>query len=240
MPSPRAGAHVLGVDVGAVSVSAVELGPDGEVLGAHYELHRGDVDAALAGILGRVAPGALGFVAATTSTPALLLADARFDNQVCLITAARRFHPRARGILVVGAERFGLIRFDEAGDYLAFKSNPPCAAGTGGFIDQQARRLDLESAAVLADLALANRDTPPKIASRCAVFAKTDLAHAQQEGFTLEAICDGLCRGVAKNIADTLFTGDGVRGPVVMTGGVAKNRAVVRHLRMNPPHSSHV
>jgi len=231
MPSARAGARVLGVDVGAVSVSAVELGADGGVLAAHYELHRGEVEAALARILGRVAPGALGFVAATTSTPALLRADARFDNQVCLITAARRFHPRARGILVVGAERFGLIRFDDAGDYLAFKSNPPCAAGTGGFIDQQARRLDLEGAAVLADLALANRDRPPKIASRCAVFAKTDLAHAQQEGFTLEAICDGLCRGVAKNIADTLFAGGGVRGPVVMTGGVAKNRAVVRHLR---------
>ncbi len=231
MPSPRAGARVLGVDVGAVSVSAVELGADGEVLGAHYELHRGDVDGALERVLGRVDPEALGFVAATTSTPAFLRADARFDNQVCLITAARRFHPRARGILVVGAERFGLIRFDEAGDYLAFKSNPPCAAGTGGFVDQQARRLDLESAAVLSDLALANRDTPPKIASRCAVFAKTDLAHAQQEGFTLEAICDGLCRGVAKNIADTLFTGDGVPGPVVMTGGVAKNLAVVGHLR---------
>ena len=46
---------------------------------------------------------------------------------------------------------------------------------------------------------------PPKIASRCAVFAKTDLIHAQQEGHSLGAICDGLCKGLAKNITDTLF-----------------------------------
>jgi predicted CoA-substrate-specific enzyme activase len=231
MPSARAGARVLGVDVGAVSVSAVELGSDGEVLGVHYELHQGDVEAVLTSILRRVDPQSLGFVASTTSAPALLRADVRFDNQVCLITAARRFHPRARSILVVGGERFGLVRFDEAGEYLSFKANPPCAAGTGGFIDQQARRLNLDGSAVLADLALANRNTPPKIASRCAVFAKTDLAHAQQEGFGLEAICDGLCLGLAKNIADTLFTGEQVHGPLVLAGGVAKNLAVVRHLR---------
>ncbi|HSG08389.1 MAG TPA: acyl-CoA dehydratase activase [Longimicrobiales bacterium] len=219
------------MDVGAVSISAVELGSDGEVLGAHYRLHHGDVEAALTGVLGQVDPRSLGFVASTTSAPAFLRADARFDNQVCLITAVRRFHPRARSILVVGGERFGLIRFDEAGEYLSFKANPPCAAGTGGFVDQQARRLNLDGSAVLADLALANRGTVPKIASRCAVFAKTDLAHAQQEGFGLEAICDGLCRGVAKNIADTLFTGEKVLGPLVLAGGVAKNKAVVRHLR---------
>ena len=51
-----------------------------------------------------------------------------------------------------------------------------------------------------AALALENREPLPKIASRCAVFAKTDLVHAQQEGYGLPAICDGLCHGVAKNI----------------------------------------
>jgi len=69
-----------------------------------------------------------------------------------------------------------------------------------------------------------------RIASRCAVFAKTDLIHAQQVGHTLEEICDGLCLGLARNIRDTLFSGVEPRLPVVMAGGVAKNRAVVRHL----------
>ncbi|RPH88753.1 MAG: CoA activase, partial [Desulfobacteraceae bacterium] len=65
---------------------------------------------------------------------------------------------------------------------------------------------------------------------RCAVFAKTDLSHAQQEGFSLAEICDGLCFGLARNIVDTLFTGGGAAAPLIMSGGVSLNRAVVRHL----------
>lgn len=231
MPTASALHRVLGVDVGAVSVSAVELGAGGEVLRALYRLHRGDVEAALRAVLEDLDPASLACVAATTSTPAVLQADVRVDNQVALIHGARRYHPEARSILTVGGERFGLVRFDADGAYLSFRANPPCAAGTGGFVDQQARRLNLADAAALAELALANRDPRPQIASRCAVFAKTDLAHAQQEGFRLEAICDGLCHGVARNIVDTLFTGEVVLGPLLVCGGVTRNRAVVEHLR---------
>jgi predicted CoA-substrate-specific enzyme activase len=231
MPRGPAIRNVLGVDVGAVSVSAVEIGPGGDVLRTSYRLHQGDVAGALEALLAGTDLGRLAAVTCTTSTPALLRATARYDNQLCIITAAGRFHPRARSILVVGGERFGLVRFDAEGRYLSYKANPLCAAGTGGFVDQQARRLNLEGAADLAALALANREPPPRIASRCAVFAKTDLAHAQQEGYALEAICDGLCQGVAKNIVDTLFTGEPIHAPLLVTGGVAKNAAVMRHLR---------
>ena len=69
-----------------------------------------------------------------------------------------------------------------------------------------------------------------QIASRCAVFAKTDLVHAQQEGFSLAEICDGLCAGLARNIVDILFAGTLSPEPIVFVGGVAKNRAVVNHI----------
>jgi predicted CoA-substrate-specific enzyme activase len=231
MTPGSAGSTYLGVDVGAVSVSLVELRTDGEVVRAPYALHHGQIEATLRAMLEPVDLRHIGSFGATSSTPALVHADGRYDNQVCLITAARRFHPNAQSILVVGGERFGLIRLDEAGRYLSFRANPLCAAGTGGFLDQQARRLNLASAEAVAALALANRDPLPKIASRCAVFAKTDLVHAQQEGHSLEAICDGLCRGVAKNIMDTLFTGGAIHEPVLVVGGMAKNRAVTGHLR---------
>ncbi len=231
MPPGPERTSVLGVDVGAVSVSAVEIGPGGKVLRTFYRLHQGDVEATLAALLAGTDLGSLAAVTCTTSTPALLRTALRYDNQLCLITAARRFHPRARSVLVVGGERFGLVRFDGSGRYLSYKANPLCAAGTGGFVDQQARRLNLGGAADLAGLALANRDPIPRIASRCAVFAKTDLAHAQQEGYALEAICDGLCQGVAKNIVDTLFTGERVHAPLLVAGGVARNAAVMRHIR---------
>ena len=223
--------RILGVDAGAVSLSAVEVDASGEIVQTFYEFHHGDVETCLDRILGGLDRDRIGAVAATMSTPGFIRASGRFDNQICLITAARARHPDCRSVLVMGGERFGLVRFDSAGTYLSFKSNPLCAAGTGGFLDQQARRLNLKSVADLAILALENRGTPPQIASRCAVFAKTDLAHAQQEGHSLEAICDGLCRGVATNVADALFTGEKVYGPLLLVGGVARNEAVVRHLK---------
>jgi hypothetical protein len=82
----------------------------------------------------------------------------------------------------------------------------------------------------LSEKACSNRGSVPKIASRCAVFAKTDLVHAQQEGYSLEQICDGLCYGLAKNIVDTLRMDRDAHAPILFTGGVSRNRAVVRHI----------
>ena len=40
-----------------------------------------------------------------------------------------------------------------------------------------------------------------------------------------------MCCGLAKNIVDTLFTGEEVSEPIVVCGGVSKNPAVLRHIR---------
>ncbi len=111
---------------------------------------------------------------------------------------------KARSILHVGAERFFLIELDEQGNYLQTSHSSSCAAGTGSFLDQQAIRLMLKDTSHLSDMALQNQSPIPDIAARCSVFAKTDLIHAQQKGYGLEAICDSLCKGLADNIADTL------------------------------------
>ncbi|MEW6668795.1 MAG: BadF/BadG/BcrA/BcrD ATPase family protein [Thermodesulfobacteriota bacterium] len=133
-------------------------------------------------------------------------------------------------ILVVGGEAFGLIGFDGNGRYRSFRTNTSCAAGTGSFLDQRARRLTLVGPEELSERAYSNKGVLPKIASRCAVFAKTDLVHAQQEGYSLEQICDGLCYGLAKNIVDTLSMDREASAPILFTGGVSRNRAVVRHI----------
>ncbi|MCP4686828.1 MAG: CoA activase, partial [Desulfobacterales bacterium] len=222
---------VLGIDVGSVSVSAVLVDEEKRVSGAAYDCHGGDVRGCLKSALEEFDLESVSGVAATSSTPGLVKADGRFDNQVAVISAHRRLSRGAGALLMVGAEKFGLTRFDQQGHYLNFKSNTSCAAGTGSFLDQQAGRLGMSGAAELSRLALENTGEIPKIASRCAVFAKTDLAHAQQEGYQLGEICDGLCLGLARNIVDTLFSGAPVRGPVAFAGGVSRNRAVVRHIR---------
>ncbi|MCX6303776.1 MAG: acyl-CoA dehydratase activase [Bacteroidetes bacterium] len=152
------------------------------------------------------------------------------NPQVAIINGAKLLFSKARSILYAGAEKFMLIKFDEQGFFESVRSNSSCAAGTGSFLDQQAQRLHLSGIEELCETALRNRDPMPDIASRCSVFAKTDLIHAQQQGFSLEAVCDSLCRGLAINIADALFNQDPPLPPIFFAGGVSKNAAVVRHL----------
>jgi len=170
------------------------------------------------------------WVATSAATPETVRATVRFDDQICCIAAARYWQPDVRSILNVGGEKFHLIRLGEDGGYLGSRGSTSCAAGTGAFLDQQARRLNLVDAAELSRLALDNTAARPRIASRCAVFAKTDLIHAQQEGHSIVGICDGLCHGLAKNIADTVLSGASPAQPLVFCGGVARNEAVRRHL----------
>lgn len=223
--------HILGVDVGSVAIAVVALNSNREIVQHAYEFHHGHTAQTLKKILNRFDLEAVADVAATDGTPPILQASQRYDNRVAVMKAAHFQHDSIGSILVVGGEKFGLIRFDERGNYLGFKSNTGCAAGTGSFLDQQARRLNLEDSAELSRIACSNSEPIPKIASRCAVFAKTDLVHAQQEGCSLAQICDGLCLGLARNIFDTLFTANQFRGPIVFTGGVSRNRAVVKHLQ---------
>lgn len=221
---------VLGIDIGSVSVGLVQLTTDKRVLDTAYAFHGGD----MAGTLFRLAAGfdlsMPVWVAATAAAPETLRAAARFNSQICCIAAARHRHPGVRAILSVGGEKFHLIRLGDDGGYLGSRGNTSCAAGTGAFLDQQARRLNLSGADELSRQALRNTGPRPRIASRCAVFAKTDLTHAQQEGHSLAAICDGLCHGLARNITDTVLSGAPIPSPLLFCGGVARNSAVRRYL----------
>ncbi|RPJ79898.1 MAG: CoA activase, partial [Deltaproteobacteria bacterium] len=222
--------NILGVDIGSVSISLAEITPDKQIWKTSYEFHQGMIRETLSRMLEEYDVTGICGIAATSSTPLLVKVNQQYDNRIAVMKACDHFHGQVQAILIVGGEKFGLIRFDDKGNYRDFKANTSCAAGTGSFLDQQAGRLGLKNTQALSELAFANTGSVPRIASRCAVFAKTDLVHAQQEGFALSQICDGLCRGLAKNIVDTLFAGESFQGKIVFTGGVAKNRSVVRHI----------
>jgi predicted CoA-substrate-specific enzyme activase len=222
--------NILGIDIGSVSVSVVVVGDNGEVKTSACAPHHGRSARVLEELLSTLETGDLRWVAKTSSTPESIQASATYDTQVALISAAQHRHARVGSILVLGGERFSLIRFDADGHYRDSRTNSSCAAGTGSFLDQQAKTLGLGDGADLAALALAAEGASPKIASRCAVFAKTDLIHAQQEGYSRAAIAKGLCQGLATIVTDTLLGGERPPSPVVLAGGVAKNRAVRAHL----------
>jgi len=146
--------HILGVDIGSVAVAVVAINSKQEIIQSAYEFHHGNTAQKLKEILNRFELKAVGGIAATAGTPPLLNAAQKYDSRVAVMRASNFHHARIGSILVVGGEKFGLIRLDENGNYLGFKSNTGCAAGTGSFLDQQARRLNLSGTAELSRLSV--------------------------------------------------------------------------------------
>jgi predicted CoA-substrate-specific enzyme activase len=222
---------IVGIDVGSVSVSLAVIDSSREIVHKAAAFHHGDVKNCLTTLLSHGALGHVGYAAVTDATPGFVFCHERYDDQVAIIRAAKALHNRSfDALLHIGGEKFSLSLFDEQGNYTGARHNTSCAAGTGSFLDQQARRLNLDGSHEISENALDNQGPRPDIATRCAVFAKTDLIHAQQEGFNIQQICDGLCHGLAKNIVNTLFKGTNSARNIIFCGGVSRNRSVTRYL----------
>lgn len=221
---------VLGIDIGSVTLSAAVVDRNGTICETLTFPHEGDLAAAFARIDSVIDLSEVEGYALTGRSSNNIDHDLFVDSRVACIRSARERYPEARAILLVGGEFFSLIRLDADGRYVSVRTNTSCAAGTGSFLDQQAGRLSMENSAELSAVATANIEPVPLVATRCAVFAKTDLIHAQQEGYALSGIAEGLCNGLARNLVDTLFKDQDLEGPVLFTGGVSRNEAVVRSL----------
>ncbi|HNW92684.1 MAG TPA: acyl-CoA dehydratase activase, partial [bacterium] len=230
MTNPAPGV-VAGIDIGSVSVATVLLASDRSVVWRDYRFHDGRVTETLRAVLAAMPVQTLdAFGVVSEKGREFFTAGVEVPEQVALIAGVKQDLPAVRGIISIGAETFGIILLDEQGRYRKSIANSACAAGTGSFLDQQSARLGLSGSEELSALAESYAGEPPRIATRCAVFARTDLAHIQQQGYGLPAIAAGLCRGMAQNIRDTLFTGSALPGPVAVAGGVSRNRRVVRYL----------
>ncbi len=226
---------ILGIDIGSVSLSAALLDRDGAILDRYYAPHEGDLGTALKALDEAIDQSGVTGYALTGRSSTKIRYDHYIDSRMACIRSVKERYPDARAILLVGGEFFSLIRFDKNRRYESVRTNTSCAAGTGSFLDQQSGRLNMAGSAELSDTATRNTDPVPQVATRCAVFAKTDLIHAQQEGYSLSGISEGLCRGLARNLVDTLFKDADLQGPVLFTGGVAQNEAVVRELASMVP-----
>lgn len=218
----------LGLDIGTLFTKALLLDERGEVVDSWIERHHGDPRAHLAGWLERVPLEGEVALAVTghhrtilERSPGVLL----LDTVRATVVGASRFASGVRWVMDVGGGSLTGIELDAEGRFLGFTANSVCAAGTGSFLDEQARRLGIDYDVIAA---LEPVDNPPSIASRCAVFAKSDLIHRQQEGYSREAMWSGLCQGLASTMLQTLFKGRPVEGAVLMVGGVSRNRDVVR------------
>lgn len=221
---------ILGIDIGSVSIGTVLMNKDQTFLYTDYRFHNGNISNTMQAVLSKINPAGPAYVAVTSGSPSYTARTREYDQLVSTIRACKHFHQDIGAILNVGGEKFNLSLFDPNLSYSGSRHNTSCAAGTGSFLDQQAARLGLENSMELSSQALSNTQPVPDIATRCAVFAKTDLIHAQQEGFSIPQICDGLCKGLARNIHNTLFSGPSVPSPIIFCGGVSKNICVKNYI----------
>jgi hypothetical protein len=99
-------------------------------------------------------------------------------------------YPQVRTVFEIGGESSKYIRLD-SGSIVDYDRSGECAAGTGSFLDQQALRMQysVEEVGELVCTALC----AARIAGRCSVFAKSDMIHAQQKGYSPAEILRGLC-----------------------------------------------
>lgn len=135
--------------------------------------------------------------------------------------------PHIRSIIDIGGQDSKSIALDDNGRVKDFVMNDKCAAGTGRFLEVMARALqiDLED---FGDISL-QAESPGRISSLCTVFAESEVISLISKGEKRENIVAGIHESIATRIA-AMASRVGVRPPLMMTGGVAKNIGVVKAL----------
>ena len=231
------GGVYLGIDVGSVSLNIGIIDAGYRVVASLYRRTSGQPIAVLADVLeGLVGDFPQFHGAVATGSARKLIGDVLgIDRQNEIITQAQataRFHPEVKTIIEIGGQDSKLIFLDQdprTGRTVIVDHalNEICAAGTGSFLDQQANRLGVSIEGEFADLVLRSKK-PANIAGRCAVFAKSDMTHLQQEGTPIEDILAGLCYALARNYISNLGRGKAFVKPIAFQGGVAANKGVVR------------
>jgi predicted CoA-substrate-specific enzyme activase len=226
----------LGLDIGSISINIAILNDSKEVLKDYYVRIEGEplkkTYETLKNAL-EAYPKIEGM--ATTGRGGKLISkilDIPFINEiVAQTTSTSLIHPEVRTIIEIGGEdsKFILLKYsDLLSSHIIkdFSMNTICAAGTGSFLDEQALRLGL-SIEEFGELALKSK-TPPRIAGRCSVFAKTDMIHLQQEATPDKDIASGLCYALARNFKSTIAKGKEYVKPISFQGGVAANKGMIK------------
>ena len=225
----------IGVDIGALFLKAVRVDEAGRIAASVYERHRGEPANVLAEALDRlvVQPDEpVAFTGCNAELFATQLQAPYRDVTLCQIDAVRRMAADAFAVMDIGGGSATLIQLDGKGRFEGYSTNSLCAAGTGSFLDEQAGRLGISYEDARGYL---HNPDPPTIATRCTVFAKSDLIHRQQEGCSRMDMWSGLCRGMTRTVLGTLLNGRPLAGKTVLIGGVALNQEVVSWIQHDCP-----
>jgi predicted CoA-substrate-specific enzyme activase len=233
---------LLGFDIGSVSLNSVVMDVRYNILEDYYEYIHGRpfnvLKDRLSSILQKYSTARIDGIAVTGTGGKLAteLIGGIFVNEIIAqSTSAGRLFPHALTVIEIGGEDSKLILMEkdpetDTSRLLDFEMNSICAAGTGSFLDQQARRIGVPIENEFGQMALKSVD-PPRIAGRCSVFAKSDMIHHQQIATPLHDIVAGLCFALARNFRSNLAKSKELKKPILFSGGVAANIGMRRAFR---------
>ena len=229
------GAGFLGIDVGSISTNLVVIDAvERDVVYESYVRGSGSpiesVQHGLAAVAGALPTGfEIRGVSVTGSgrslIGALVGADVIKNEITAHARAAIHLHPEVQTVCEIGGQdsKVTVIR---DGNVVDFAMNLVCAAGTGSFLDSQAKRLGIAIDAFSARaMESAN---PTTIAGRCTVFAESDMIHKQQVGHQQCDIIMGLCHAMVRNFLSNVCRGKDIQPPVIFQGGVSANQGIRR------------
>ena len=212
--------YYLGIDIGSTTVKLAVLDERYQLLYSTYERHHSDVRATLTQVIETAAahfPGKT-MTIAITGSGGLLLANWLHVSFVQEVIASKEaveaFIPQTDACIELGGEDAKIIFFDQS---IEQRMNGQCAGGTGAFIDQMATLLDTDATG-LNELAKSCKTLYP-IASRCGVFAKTDVQPLLNEGARKEDIAASIFQAVVTQTIAGLACGRPIRGYVAFLGG---------------------
>ena len=209
-----------GIDVGSTTVKLVIIDELNTVLFSKYERHYSAIKEASCRIL-KDAYQVLGdcqlrlMITGSGGMGLAELLEIEFVQEVIACTrTVEELIPETDVVIELGGEDAKITFFDGA---LEQRMNGSCAGGTGAFIDQMASLLKTDAAGV-NELAK-NYQTIYPIASRCGVFAKTDIQPLINEGARVEDISASIFQAVVNQTIAGLASGRKIRGKVAFLGG---------------------
>ena len=211
----------LGLDIGSTTIKCVVLDDDNKLIYSTYERHFSQITDKIAEILDRVRGEIDGvenaLVALSGSAGMGVATDCgiQFVQEVYATrVAANTFIPGTDVVIELGGEDAKILFLTNG---LEVRMNGTCAGGTGAFIDQMATLLNVPLEE-LDELAKGYEKTYT-IASRCGVFAKTDIQPLLNQGARKSDIAESIFRAVVSQTVAGLAQGREIEGKIVYLGG---------------------
>ena len=210
----------VGIDIGSTTVKVVVLDEENQVLFRSYERHYSKTRERACETLHSIEDMLRGKEVKLVITGSAGLGVAKaagldFVQEVYATAAAvNTYIPDTDAVIELGGEDAKIIFF---GGALEERMNGSCAGGTGAFIDQMATLMNV-TVNELDELSLNHEKIYP-IASRCGVFAKSDIQPILNQGGRKEDVAASIFQAVVDQTVAGLTQGRELKGKIVFLGG---------------------